>query len=240
MTQKRSTADGWRLPAAELEQSVTTALIQALRNTEQLIDLTQLTKETAHATETLVSNANTLAQRLEDSTDPQHRELLHIIIKRIDVAPGKMQLQLNRNSLRNSLQVESSDPFKEESDAIATISLPFQMRRRGVEARLILNNEHPPSAKPDANLVELIRNVHRWLDQLNAGSASSIDELAERVNIPASEISQTLPLAFLAPDIIKSILLGTHPVDLTAETLKRIGKLPACWQEQRKLLQVHA
>jgi hypothetical protein len=29
--------------------------------------------------------------------------------------------------------------------------------------------------------------------------------------------------------------LGTHPVDLNAERLKRIGKLPACWQELRRV-----
>jgi hypothetical protein len=45
-----------------------------------------------------------------------------------------------------------------------------------------------------------------------------------------------LPLAFLAPDITKSILTGTQPIDLTAERLKRIGKLPACWNEQRRVL----
>jgi site-specific DNA recombinase len=54
--------------------------------------------------------------------------------------------------------------------------------------------------------------------------------------IPASEISRTLQLAFLAPDITKSILQGTQPADLTTQSLKRLGKLPACWREQRRLL----
>jgi hypothetical protein len=39
-----------------------------------------------------------------------------------------------------------------------------------------------------------------------------------------------------APDITRAILLGAHPVDLNTERLKRNGKLPACWQEQRRAL----
>jgi len=34
------------------------------------------------------------------------------------------------------------------------------------------------------------------------------------------------------------ILTGKQPVDLTAERLKRIGKLPACWNEQRRVLRM--
>jgi hypothetical protein len=69
-----------------------------------------------------------------------------------------------------------------------------------------------------------------------SGKQSSIEDLADHEGIPASEISRTLQLAFLAPDITKSILLGTQPTDLTAQSLKRLGQLPASWQDQRRLL----
>jgi len=35
-------------------------------------------------------------------------------------------------------------------------------------------------------------------------------------------------LAFLAPEITKSILQVTQPIDLPAQSLKRLGQLPAC------------
>ncbi len=47
MTQKRRNTDGWRLPAAELEQTVLSALTQALRDPAQVIELTQLHKADA-------------------------------------------------------------------------------------------------------------------------------------------------------------------------------------------------
>ncbi len=116
------------------------------------------------------------------------------------------------------------------------MTLPFQLRRRGVEAKLIVGNE---IANPtvDPKLEETIRNANRWLKLLTTGEATSVDAIAELDGLPASEISRVLPLAFLAPDITKAILTGKQPVDLTAERLKRIGKLPACWNEQRRVLE---
>jgi len=43
-------------------------------------------------------------------------------------------------------------------------------------------------------------------------------------------------VAFLAPDIVKSIEEGIQPVTLTSESLLNALPLPPCWIEQRKLL----
>ena len=158
-------------------------------------------------------------------------------IRRIDIRPGQMTMIICPASLTAVLLNQSGPvPTNPPSDQV-TLTLPFQLRRRGVEAKLIVSNE---IANPtiDLKLVETIRNAHRWRDLLTSGNASSVDAIAELDNIPASEISRILPLAFLAPDITKSILTGNQPIDLTAERLKRIGKLPACWNEQRRVLRM--
>jgi hypothetical protein len=38
------------------------------------------------------------------------------------------------------------------------------------------------------------------------------------------------------PDIIEKILIGTQPVDLTVEKLRRLGALPHAWDQQRAIL----
>jgi hypothetical protein len=43
-------------------------------------------------------------------------------------------------------------------------------------------------------------------------------------------------LAFLAPDIIESIVAGQQPADLSAEKLIRRIDLPLDWAKQRQLL----
>ena len=49
-------------------------------------------------------------------------------------------------------------------------------------------------------------------------------------------VARLLPLAFLAPDIVTSVLAGTQPVHLTTEMLTRRANLPLDWNEQRALL----
>jgi hypothetical protein len=49
-------------------------------------------------------------------------------------------------------------------------------------------------------------------------------------------VGHLIPLAFLAPDIVATILSGTQPVDLTTETLTKRIDLPLAWAEQWALL----
>lgn len=72
------------------------------------------------------------------------------------------------------------------------------------------------------------------MHKLTSGGCASIEDLAAELDLDRNEIS--LPLAFLAPDIITAILDGNHPVDLTAKHLKRLADLPMDWNEQRELL----
>ena len=66
---------------------------------------------------------------------------------------------------------------------------------------------------------------------------ASVHQIAEREKRDASEISRIMSLAFLAPDIVTTILAGCQPIDLTADRLKRMSlKLPIRWEQQRALL----
>ncbi len=47
---------------------------------------------------------------------------------------------------------------------------------------------------------------------------------------------QLLPLAFLAPDIVRSIVDGTQPAELCAAELIKKTELPIGWSEQKTLL----
>jgi len=235
MTQKRRNADGWRLPASELEKTVLSGLTQALRNPDQVIDLTQLQRADAITLETSMTETGELADQLETCGNSRAMQLLHQVIERIEIRPGQIELHIRRHSLRAVLLGKTADQVPDRANDLATCTLPFHMRRSGVEARLVLNGKASSAGRSDLGLVQLVRDVHRWMTALTSGTVSSIDELATLEGVPANEISRILPIAFLAPDITRAILLGKHPVDLNTERLKRIGKLPACWQEQRRL-----
>jgi hypothetical protein len=186
--------------------------------------------------ETFIFNARKIAVQLEAGGAEQTLQLLQQVISRIEISPGNLKLLICRQALRSALCGNAKATHPLDNADIATIDLPFHMRRRGVEAKLMLAGKTPSKPSQDATIIQLIRDVHRWLDSLTSGKVYSIHDLASHEGIPASEISRTLQLAFLAPDITKSILVGIQPTDLTAQLLRRLGKLPASWQEQRWLL----
>jgi hypothetical protein len=122
---------------------------------------------------------------------------------------------------------------RQGEDGELPLECNLNLRRRGVEGRLVLADH--PSAAVDPKLVETLTRAHCWAALLTAGKFESLEALAEAEGLPASEVSRILHLAFLAPDIVEAILLGRQPIDLTAERLKRTP-IPILWHDQRRML----
>ncbi len=78
--------------------------------------------------------------------------------------------------------------------------------------------------------------AHAWFTQLAKGEVTSLREIARRWDQNPGDVSRTLPLAFLAPDMVVAILEGRQPPDVTTEWLKRLPHLPYAWDRQRRLL----
>ncbi len=74
--------------------------------------------------------------------------------------------------------------------------------------------------------------MRRLLD----GEVTSIRALARDLDLDHRHVTRALPLAFLAPDIIRSILEGRQPAELTITSLKRLDPLPMRWDDQRTVL----
>lgn len=68
-----------------------------------------------------------------------------------------------------------------------------------------------------------------------SGEVDSVFALARSESVTEAYISRLIRLAFLAPDIVDSIVAGRHPSDLTAERLTRT-ELSLLWSEQRAVL----
>jgi hypothetical protein len=80
-------------------------------------------------------------------------------------------------------------------------------------------------------LVNLLADAHDFFRQLqHTGRSGTKDRTSP------TEISRILPLAFLAPDIVRKMLEGRQPGELTAQTLKRTKPLPGLWSNQRQRL----
>lgn len=71
---------------------------------------------------------------------------------------------------------------------------------------------------------------------VNTEGHPTIASLACRIVVDDGEISRSLPLAFLAPDVIEAIVEGRQPVELTVRKLVRLKPFPALWVDQRLAL----
>src|SRR6202035_4582727 len=111
-------------------------------------------------------------------------------------------------------------------------SVPLQLRRRGVELRIMLPGKPAPASNVDATLVRAIGRGRRWFDQLASNRAKDTFEIAQRDRVPDSYVRRLIPLAFLAPSVVEAFCSGRQPPDLTAECLTRRIRLPVSGTEQ--------
>ena len=112
----------------------------------------------------------------------------------------------------------------------------MQMKRRGVELRLIMGNQNRSAVNVDLSLVKAVARAHRWFDEISSGKAKSLAAIAAREGLAVRYVGRLIHLAFLAPEIVESIVQGRQPTTLTAEALTRRIILPLSWGTQRTAL----
>jgi len=105
-----------------------------------------------------------------------------------------------------------------------------------METMLIIGGSPEQKASPDHHLIRTIAKARAWFEDLKSGAIASINHIAARDQLPASEVSRQLALAFLAPGIVTAILAGRQPVDLTVKALMRLSDLPLDWGAQSRRL----
>lgn len=208
---------GWRLPAPELE--------------EQLAALIRKTLGHPTAVSRLVPDlpADAIGRKTSQLADWLERAKLPDILRLVEtitISPGQLMARLQEAEVAILLGADAAS-FSEEALAIIA---PFQMRKRGVETKLILCNA---PAGLDNKLICNMAKAHHWFAQIKAGKTFA--EIAISEGISKRRIQQMIDLAFLAPDIIRDVLDGSQPVGFTSDWVKQ-HDLPSDWSAQRELL----
>jgi hypothetical protein len=106
-----------------------------------------------------------------------------------------------------------------------------------VETKLVLPDVAPENdrSRLDPTLIKMVARGRAWFEELVAGRARSLRELAERDGITPRYVRRLVYLAFLSPEVVEAILQGRQPVELTATRLSEFEQ-PLDWIEQRSLL----
>ena len=100
--------------------------------------------------------------------------------------------------------------------------------------RLVIEGNRAPVARADSALLKAVARARQWSEDLLAGRARSVAEIAERERVGSRYVRRLLRLAFLAPEIVEAIAAGEQPPQLTAEALAERIDLPLLWTAQEK------
>ena len=93
-------------------------------------------------------------------------------------------------------------------------------------------NSNDSIRHPKPSLIKAIARAHGWHEKVGQGNTLDMRSLARQAGLTERYIGKVLSCAFLAPDIIESILEGRQPQDLNFEKLCR--DVPSSWAEQRE------
>lgn len=169
-------------------------------------------------------DATSKAQGLAASVRESGVSIISATIAPGEVRAGRLRIRLDQSALAQLLGLapENIDP------ALLDLEAPFTCRRRGVELKIVAGERQPT---PDPALVRALRNAHRWAAMLKSGIA--LKAIADRAGFSESYVARIIPLATLSPRIQQAIISGSHPIELTLETLVR-ARLPLDWISQEK------
>jgi DNA invertase Pin-like site-specific DNA recombinase len=210
----RSTRQRWRLPAREIERWVGEATLALLSNPAELA---------SGAGEAAIGKRriSDLIERARDWTGDPLR-----LVQRIELGVDTSTIHIDLSDLLDG------------HEAIVRQTIATRIRRRGVETRLVLEDGSCDSRTPriDPALVKVIVRGRKWFEDLANGRVQSLVEIADAEGVSDRYVGNLMPLAFLAPEIVASILSGTQPPDLTANALVKRTRLPLGWDEQRSVL----
>ncbi|MBO6540458.1 MAG: recombinase family protein [Rhizobiaceae bacterium] len=227
---------GWRLPAVELERLVERELVRFLNDGVRIGDAVAVYIPTDQAPQA-ITKARAVRADHDKATPQQKRTTIKMLIERIDLQPAKLLLTISCNGLLSLFGYEPASTSSGDSAASPLrLECPMSLRRRGVETRLVINDNRNVEREPDPNLVSTIVSAHHYLFQLSDGSGRSLSEIAAANDVDRSDFARTLRLAFLSPKLLDGILEGTQPIELTVRHLSRLSDLPLCWSEQERLL----
>jgi len=217
--------NGWRFPAQEIECSVAAAAATLLGDKSAWVTAIQQRGIEAHEIRPILAHAAVWVGTLRSSAQA---EALASLVDRV---------QLTRGGFKLKLRLPASS--KDSSDSVNLEKfVPLTMKRRGVELRLVIQNEPSSAAKVDRVLLKTIARAHRWFDQLVSGEVKSLTAIATREGLNYRFVGKVVRLAFLAPEIVDAIAEGRQPPELSTELLTKHLRLPLDWDEQKRLLNI--
>ena len=231
-----------RIPAQTVEDRVVGHIKKTLRNSHKLLSLLSPLQLPAQAQKGLIARAKDLADDWETMSLGDQIDLIKRFIRHVIVSQKELRISISTThvaaELLDAISLTVDLNGKQLLLGDYEVVLPVHLKRCGIETRLIVPNDDEPDTQAHPNTVQAIQQALakalNWNQALLDGSAQSMTELAKQNSVTQRYVAHLIKLAFLAPDIVKAIVRGDIPRDLSLDKLK--AGFPLDWDEQRSVL----
>ncbi len=118
------------------------------------------------------------------------------------------------------------------TDQILRVVIPLTLRRKNGRPRILPPADCQPvdARTQDRHILRVIGRAHAWRRRMDAGEFTTLQDLAGDVGLSDRQVSKILRLAYLAPDVLETLLIKRTPPAVSLVRLVEIVSLP--WGEQ--------
>jgi site-specific DNA recombinase len=229
-----------RLPAYDIERCVLARAQSFLSSEKDVFDHLTMPGDEPAVLQRLVKAASKLSARWSSIDPAGLHGMVRSIIHRVTVQESSIDLLLGKSALRQRLIGDAANGSETEISGrdrdLIHLKVEARIRRCGMEVRLVV----PPGPtnksiqRPSPSLLKALARAHQWYGWVLDGKVKDVTSIADRAGLNERYVAKVFRCAFLAPDIVDSILGGRQPIELTFEKLSH--NLPMSWVEQRQRL----
>lgn len=214
-----------RLPAGELEQAVRRAVAKWLQTSANIQGLAA--SRSAEEKRRVFKRADQIANDLEQLPVRDANRVLTEIALRVSVS---------EHQITGSFEAGTAIGLADDGETASTqaaFDIALDRQFYGHEPRLRLQPSEPNRVVRDDRLVELLGRAFAAREEL---LVMDDDGLRATRTTRLRHLQRLARLSYLDPSIIRCILGGTHPKDMSSRSLWRMADLPIRYGDQRNAL----
>ncbi|HEX5258708.1 MAG TPA: recombinase family protein [Sphingomicrobium sp.] len=238
---KRQNLKRLRAKADEIEELVVAAIRTFLSDREKVRSMLLMLGRHDGALDRLSRRGAEAGHRLRQRTSERLGWILKALIVRIELSLERVKIVLRASEIERFLVWDGVGLFKGNSaewERSRTWLLDVPAGAIKYSQQLVMPIEPRrdcPARHPAPGLKRLICEARECQRLVDEQRDKELHALAAGINYTPWRFARVLRLNYLAPDIITSIIDGTHPPALTRSKLVS-ANLPMDWSLQRKLL----
>jgi site-specific DNA recombinase len=221
---KTSDAQGWRMPAKEVEGLIGLKLQEMLSDPIGLVGQMQLAMPAPTCIARLLEHGALITSKLEGA----NLGIVPKLVTKAMLSDTAIAVELSVTETARLLKLEPPSAERQHP-----VRIDAMLTRSGVAMKLVQQNGAAPvNGVAVDTLLKTIARGHAFWRRLQSDGLN-VTQLAKLEGMTVSYLTRVLRLAFLDPWIVEQIIAGSQPANLNARKLTLSGELPIRWNHQR-------